>query len=354
MLSTRRPLAALSLAVSLSLAGGVASAQTPLTFTIDGPASQFTFSGSTSLGPIVGNPDTSGLTGTLQVLLTTGATQPLGTIQFAPGGDALIAPDLNASIPNPVPFLPDLAVITITNLRLGFTSDAAPVDVTGAFTVNMIATALSGTATVTPLGGTPSMNNLTGTVSAPQAYSSTLTQTGLAFRIDGPLLLSFMLTDPGSGLTATIDIVGNLAADHVSTAPSNYCTAAANSTGAAGVIQTAGSTSLFAADLELRADTLPSNSLGYFLFADGQGFVPGFGGSQGNLCLGGAIFRLSSFVQNSGTGGQVALPLPFTGLPPGASFDPGDTWNFQYWFRDAVGGSATSNTTDGMSVTFLP
>ena len=30
----------------------------------------------------------------------------------------------------------------------------------------------------------------------------------------------------------------------------------------------------------------------------------------------------------------------------------GETWNFQGWHRDAVGGSATSNFTQGVSVTF--
>jgi hypothetical protein len=30
----------------------------------------------------------------------------------------------------------------------------------------------------------------------------------------------------------------------------------------------------------------------------------------------------------------------------------GQTWNFQCWFRDAVGGVATSNFTDGLSILF--
>ena len=31
---------------------------------------------------------------------------------------------------------------------------------------------------------------------------------------------------------------------------------------------------------------------------------------------------------------------------------PGDTWNFQAWHRDFVGGSVTSNFSDGLSVDF--
>ncbi len=30
----------------------------------------------------------------------------------------------------------------------------------------------------------------------------------------------------------------------------------------------------------------------------------------------------------------------------------GETWNFQGWYRDAVGGSATSNFTDGIEIVF--
>ena len=70
--------------------------------------------------------------------------------------------------------------------------------------------------------------------------------------------------------------------------------------------------------------------------------------------MSGAIFRLSNFIQNSGGAGQVSLVLPFGGLPGGNVFDIGDTWNFQYWFRDQTGGVPTSNTTNGLTVTFAP
>jgi hypothetical protein len=31
---------------------------------------------------------------------------------------------------------------------------------------------------------------------------------------------------------------------------------------------------------------------------------------------------------------------------------PGETWYFQAWHRDLVGGTATTNFTDGLEVTF--
>lgn len=76
----------------------------------------------------------------------------------------------------------------------------------------------------------------------------------------------------------------------------------------------------------------------------------GRGGSQGRLCLGGTIFRLSNFIQSSGGSGAVTLPFPFGQLPPAAELSIGDTWHFQSWFRDVVGGQATSNTSTAVCV----
>lgn len=41
---------------ALALLASTASAQSPANYTVDQSASQFTYSGSTSLGPIVGTP----------------------------------------------------------------------------------------------------------------------------------------------------------------------------------------------------------------------------------------------------------------------------------------------------------
>ena len=48
------------------------------------------------------------------------------------------------------------------------------------------------------------------------------------------------------------------------------------------------------------------------------------------------------------------MPLPLGGLPGGLSFDIGEAWNFQYWFRDQNGGVPTSNTTDAVTIVFAP
>jgi hypothetical protein len=43
-----------------------------------------------------------------------------------------------------------------------------------------------------------------------------------------------------------------------------------------------------------------------------------------------------------------ALPTP-TGLIAAVA---GETWNFQAWHRDSVGGAATSNLTDAVAITY--
>ena len=81
------------------------------------------------------------------------------------------------------------------------------------------------------------------------------------------------------------------------------------------------------------------------------------GGSDGNLCLGGSIGRYvgPGQIVNSGATGSFTLPLDLTQTPTPTglvAIAAGETWNFQAWHRDAVGGFATSNFTDGLAVQF--
>jgi len=108
----------------------------------------------------------------------------------------------------------------------------------------------------------------------------------------------------------------------------------------------------------LRASDLSLNSFGFFLTSRTQGFVMNPGGSAGNLCLAGAIGRYVGpcQIKNSGTSGAFELTINLTATPTPTGLvqiQPGETWNFQTWHRDAVGGAATSNFTRGRSVQFL-
>ncbi len=136
---------------------------------------------------------------------------------------------------------------------------------------------------------------------------------------------------------------------------SQYCEAAVNSTGASAFIRAHGSTWWPASLLVLRASEMPPATFGYFLVADQTGFVMNPGGSQGNLCLGGAIGRFSApgQIPNSGFGGWIELAIDPTNLPSPVgpvTAVPGETWHFQCWFRDA-NPAVTSNFTLPTSIT---
>ena len=73
--------------------------------------------------------------------------------------------------------------------------------------------------------------------------------------------------------------------------------------------------------------------------------------SNGFLCVGGGIGRHNQpgLVQ---PGPTFTITLDLTNIPTPSAFiavQPGDTWNFQAWYRDAGG---TNNFTDAVAVTF--
>ena len=110
-------------------------------------------------------------------------------------------------------------------------------------------------------------------------------------------------------------------------------------------------------DLTLEASSMPLHTSGYMLASLDEGFAAQPGGSQGNLCLGGAIGRYvgPGQVLNSGSAGAFSLALDLTNTPQptgGVSVQAGETWSFTTWHRDAVGGTTTSNFTDGLEITF--
>ncbi|QDV06808.1 hypothetical protein Poly30_23230 [Planctomycetes bacterium Poly30] len=137
-----------------------------------------------------------------------------------------------------------------------------------------------------------------------------------------------------------------------------YCRANVNSTGQPGLL--AGSGSLLTADnfVRLTASQMPASAFGFFLVSRTQGFVANPGGSQGSLCLVGSIGRYdgSGQVQQSDASGSFALHIDILAIPqPNGTFAafPGETWNFQAWYRDGVNGSATSNFSNGLQLDFL-
>ena len=137
----------------------------------------------------------------------------------------------------------------------------------------------------------------------------------------------------------------------------NYCTANANSTGATAVMGASGSAVAASNDLTLEATALPPNSFCFFLTSQTQGFVQNPGGSQGNLCLGGAIGRFvgPGQIVNSGAGGVASLAIDLTQQPTPTgpvTVTAGESWSFTTWYRDSAGGAPTSNFSDGLEIQF--
>jgi hypothetical protein len=107
--------------------------------------------------------------------------------------------------------------------------------------------------------------------------------------------------------------------------------------------------------MRVRASDLPPHAFGFFLVSQTQAFVAQAGGSQGNLCLGGNIGRYVGHgqIQDAGALGRIWIDVNPNSFPtsPASAANPGDTWSFQAWFRDANPGP-TSNFTDGVAVLF--
>jgi len=139
--------------------------------------------------------------------------------------------------------------------------------------------------------------------------------------------------------------------------PFTGCPPVANSTGFPALLFATGSSAIADNQLRVRAQGLPPNSIGYFLASRTLGGTPMAGGFQGTLCLGGSIGRLSGpgQVQSGGACGLFDLTMDLNLVPQPTGFvavQPGETWSFQCWYRDANPGP-TANFSDAVSVVFF-
>jgi hypothetical protein len=136
----------------------------------------------------------------------------------------------------------------------------------------------------------------------------------------------------------------------------NYCgPAALNSTGTPASIAALGSDVRSEDNLSLLATGLPGGTFAFFLASLRQGSVAQPGGSQGNLCLGGSIGRYvgPGEVRRARSDGTTSLQLDVDTVPQPTgpySASAGETWHFQAWYRDALGGVATPNLSDALGV----
>ena len=137
----------------------------------------------------------------------------------------------------------------------------------------------------------------------------------------------------------------------------NYCTATANSTGSVAAIVDTGSPNLSSNDFGLAVGGVRPNSAGLFVFGSEQAQVPT---GDGNLCIGanGAIplTRIPTLLMTD-LFGTATLSLDFQDPVFATNLGmvmPGDTVNFQFWYRDTQAGMSGFNFSDGVSVLFCP
>ena len=129
----------------------------------------------------------------------------------------------------------------------------------------------------------------------------------------------------------------------------NYCSTATNSTGLPAVLTARGSTVIADDRLYLEAYDVPIAQFGLFFFGTSQEQKPMPPPSQGTLCVGQPLVR--GPVLLSCNDGSLRWRPRMGSLPQGVVFQPGETWNFQGWFRDQ-NPNATSNTSDGLAILF--
>lgn len=160
-------------------------------------------------------------------------------------------------------------------------------------------------------------------------------------------------------LSNNFTLYDNLLVESLPAIGAAYCPAVANSTGSASVLVASGADVVASNDFTIHAQSLPLNTFGFFLVSSDQDFMPMNGGSDGNLCVGAMGANIGrgfgGAIVNSGPGGVIALSGDLASIPqPGGPVPTmvGDTWNFQCWYRDVTNGSASSNFSNGLEVTF--
>ena len=135
----------------------------------------------------------------------------------------------------------------------------------------------------------------------------------------------------------------------------SLCPAVANSTGDSAHMIATGSDSVASNNLVLHCRYLPQRSLGYFLNSASLRFILSPAGSAGNLCIAGqgmGRFVATGQVLAIPSSGAVALAVDLTRFPRPAgpvAVMAGETWNFQFWFRD---NGRSSNFSDALQIEF--
>ncbi|MDF1837235.1 MAG: hypothetical protein P1V35_05150, partial [Planctomycetota bacterium] len=157
------------------------------------------------------------------------------------------------------------------------------------------------------------------------------------------------------GASDDTNVAGAIVVETISSASgSQYCAVPDNSSGTSGWIRARTGSWNPGTSLTLYASDLPVNVFAHFIVSNQPGLVLFPGGSQGHLCLQGAIGRYNGAneIRHSGSSGSLSLLTESDAIPtPNGTVAAmsGETWNFQCWYRD---NGPNSNFTNAVSVTF--
>ena len=126
-----------------------------------------------------------------------------------------------------------------------------------------------------------------------------------------------------------------------------YCVGAPNSVGTGALTTATGSATVADNNFTLITDGLPGGVPGLYFFGPNQVQVA-FG--DGFRCVGGATRRVQPPAFSMG--GTAMRTLDLTGPPAAGVVVSGADLNFQFWYRDAMGGPSGFNLSDGLNVVF--
>lgn len=158
-----------------------------------------------------------------------------------------------------------------------------------------------------------------------------------------------------SGVQGNYTVVVN---ENLSSLGEIYCGSPPNSAGSRSKINATGSRDASRNQVLLVASDLPPDQTGVFMASMTRGWLTTLTGSQGTMCLDGAVgsFLGPGEIQSSGPAGQIFLRINTQRIPQPAGFvsiASGATWRFQAWHRDSVNGQVVSHFTQAIRVTFI-
>lgn len=131
--------------------------------------------------------------------------------------------------------------------------------------------------------------------------------------------------------------------------PSNYCLSSANSAGAGAYMAFSGVPSVAANAFGLEVGGAPAGVVGLFFMGEVPSQVPYH---DGYLCIAPPVARLGPALMTSPVG-TASRALDFT-VWPTSVISAGSVWNAQFWYRDPLAGTGSTNFSDGLRVVFEP